>query len=247
MLSFILSKGRGRAVAPDTSRLRVALAASLSNDEDSLEVEAYETFGPSAAIRVRGAGALIEYDGGSHGPGLRPLSVSRIERRGDHLYLMAVCHLSGAPKSFRADRITSIVDPGTGEAFDSLIDWHDSGRFTDLGIFNRCRNDLILLSYLARADGHVCDMELDQIEIFLDHVAVDEGERCPSRTAIETMAFGLAPDWTSASLACSELSGRPDRAQQVWRAVRKIVDADSFLHAREQELVAEVQSALRVA
>jgi hypothetical protein len=247
MLGFILSHGRGRAIAPDTTRITVEIATSPPDEEPPFALDEYEAFGPSAAIQVAGAGALIEYDGGSHGRGLRPLSVSRIERRGDHLYLMAVCHLSGSPKMFREDRIISIVDPGTGEAFTSLLGWHNSRQFTDLGILHHSRNDLILLSYLARSDGRVCDAELDQIELFLDHIAVDIGERCPSRAAIETMAYNLAPDWTSASLACSKLSREPERARRAWRGVRRIVDADGILHASEHELLAEVQSALRVA
>ena len=121
MFGFILSHARGRAIAPDTSRLSLELASNLSNEDPPCTIEEYETFDQLAALHVAGAGALIEYDGGSHGTGLRPLSVSRIERRGDQLYLMAVCHLSGSPRMFRADRIISIVDPGTGEAFTSLL------------------------------------------------------------------------------------------------------------------------------
>lgn len=247
MFELILPSARGRAVAPDTSRILGAIAKGVSDDTaQELSIHEYERPSARASLQVGGSGVLLEYAGGSRGDGLRPLSVARIERHGDELYLFGVCHISGKCQSFRGDRILSIVDPGTGEVYRNIVDWHESGQFADLGMFRRCREDLVLLTYLARADGQVCWAELDQIEMYLDRTATDIGDCCPSRAAIETMAYGLAPEWTAASLACASLRKQPERASRLWRTIRHVVEADGQLHISEQDLVGEVRAGLGI-
>lgn len=73
-----------------------------------------EALPPGLEALGRSKPLFIVYDGGSRGPAPRkvtPLSVS-----GDRLHLFAYCHLSGALKSFRMDRIREVLEPGEGGA-----------------------------------------------------------------------------------------------------------------------------------
>jgi hypothetical protein len=45
----------------------------------------------------------------------REIKPKRIERRGDHLYLVSYCLKTRGPRTFRVDRIESLVDADTGE------------------------------------------------------------------------------------------------------------------------------------
>lgn len=45
----------------------------------------------------------------------REIKPKRIERRGDHLYLVSYCLKARGPRTFRVDRIDSLIDAETGE------------------------------------------------------------------------------------------------------------------------------------
>lgn len=70
----------------------------------------------SAVPRVRTDGRyLIEYVDIEGVITTREVKAKRIERRGEHLYLVSYCLSARAPRTFRVDRVRSMVDADTGE------------------------------------------------------------------------------------------------------------------------------------
>lgn len=58
---------------------------------------------------------LLSYVGSEGEPSERKIKAKRVEMRGDHLYLVAYCLTARGPRTFRVDRIESMVDAETGE------------------------------------------------------------------------------------------------------------------------------------
>ncbi len=58
---------------------------------------------------------LMTYTNADGETGEREIKPKRIERRGEHLYLVSYCLKARGPLTFRVDRIESLVDAETGE------------------------------------------------------------------------------------------------------------------------------------
>lgn len=241
-----LISGRGRAIRPDLTRALGPIASQAVDADGIISIEAFEAEPADAVVSCGGLGLLIEYAGGTRGEGLRPLSVARVERRGSEIYLMAFCHVAGAPRRFKASEIIALTDPATGEVHRSLLDWLEAKPSADLSLLRSYRQDLVLLAFVGRADGQLCDLEIDQIEVFLDRLAIEDGRSCPSRASIDHMARAIAPEWTAAARACGELRNNPRRSQQLWRAIRNVADADRVIDPQEHALLAEIAEHLQL-
>ena len=243
----ILKAGRGRAIPPDQSVVgQREIEPIEDNHVTHLSVDQFENRPPDASYTMCGAGAFLSYRAGTHGEEFRKLSVSRIERRNGQVYLFAYCHVAGGPRLFRADQIIHISDPSTGEIFNEIEDWLRSVEREEFSLLKAFYHDLVLMAYLARADGKVCENEIDRLEIYLDHLSIDNDLHMPGRESIERNIRRLAPEWIAASRACNSIRIQPGRAGKFWRALGALVDADGVLHENEHALLLEVKDALKV-
>ena len=58
---------------------------------------------------------LMTYTDAAGDQSQREVKPKRVEQRGEHLYLVTYCLKARAPRTFRVDRIESLVDSDTGE------------------------------------------------------------------------------------------------------------------------------------
>ncbi|MBI1243785.1 MAG: hypothetical protein GC202_02175 [Alphaproteobacteria bacterium] len=181
----------------------------------------------------------------------REVTVHAVQRRagGDSLYCF--CHAREAVRRFRIDRIRSIYDVDTGEAFAAVsaflaqVDAQSAPR-DGLAPAMLHVADAIQLSspgvhalvFLARCDGWH-DSEVSVVcNFILDHPAgrtdIDIGE-------LERQVRRLDPDERTFLSAIRRLTAADgDSRKRLVRAIRRLVDADGVISAAEGRFVDEL-------
>lgn len=186
----------------------------------------------------------IEYRDSSGGYSARLIRCQRyVESRGTR-YVYAYCHLAGALRQFRVDRITSVSDATTGEV---LGDGSYFARFSseagtpgaDTWGLKRHQKAIVVaglnvLSFLARCDGHYHPLEEEVIERFVCSLYLrKEWESEPPLSAIVGHARRLAPDGAAFFSALNVIGHSRTTTRVVLQAAAAVIEADGFVCADE--------------
>lgn len=161
--------------------------------------------------------------------------------------IRAYCHMRGALRAFRTDRIECVVEYGTGEVheppdtfLDELLTDAEAGGSTPANL-DLCRDGLIVLTFLARCDGKFHENEMEAIA---EYCRVRLGPYAPDQdidAALEE-ARRLYPDADSFLDAAERIIMRDEtHARQLLTASRRLIDADSVRHPNEIDFAWELQ------
>ncbi len=198
-----------------------------------------------AADSISGRNLIIVYTD-SRGQGSERQIVCRsLEQKANGLFLNAICMLRHRSRTFRADRVSEIIDPITGEVHapgltylsDFLPDSVSTSSFRyglSVQEYSALNSALNVLAFMARCDGNWHPLEQDAIEEFVTsywmrseiaaHLDLNEVARHAARLAPDAEVF-----WTS-MMACSR---HLVLGQIICRHISALIDADGFHHPNE--------------
>jgi hypothetical protein len=232
-----------------TLRPTVAPASYMPTipDQDSEEtlVEEAEAAPSWEAQSISGRNIIIIYSDSKGQGSERQVICRKLDVKGGVVYLTALCLLRERVRTFRTDRVSSVIDPVSGEIFepgkDYFLDFdHDSksaSRF-DYGLsvtqFAALNSALNVLAFMARCDGEWHELEADAIEDFVTAFWMREEVRADlDLDAVSKHAARLAPDaetfWTSL-MACQR---HPVLSSILRRHIANVIDADGHHHPVE--------------
>ncbi|MEO3430162.1 hypothetical protein AAFN88_14975 [Pelagibius sp. CAU 1746] len=179
---------------------------------------------------------------------------------GGHYLMRAFCHERKAVRSFRTDRIVSIID------WDGVI-WEPLEYFDDLGIRlplpvgaitapkraeprpgesqrAACADELCILAALSRSDGHLHDYEVERMLDFTADACDRQGLPFEEsdRAALDRYIRKLCPDITAVGECLVRLNRREDSvaSKRLFRAMVAVMDADGVQAPEEVAFITEV-------
>lgn len=173
--------------------------------------------------------------------------------RSDCYWLSSFCHERHAVRCFRGDRISQMIDLGTGEVLETspAISEYLNGIMGD-EVSPRSPTDMLvrdyraglnLLVFLARCDGQAHPSEIDVLLGYLDHVASAPG--IDAEVAKRHIAR-IHPEETVFLRSLKRLQRTdPEELWRVCRTARKLVDADGVLSEAEATFVERLAAADR--
>jgi hypothetical protein len=166
----------------------------------------------------------------------RLVTIRRItDGRDNQKMLQAFCHMRSELRSFRVDRIETLVDVNTGEVFDdaaSIEQWLTKRSPTDLA---PALNGLTVLAFIAAADDHTSDEEIAIMARFASRVAPNVS--IPADFAQRIARFTPDPDAVKTALAAVSKT----HAAAFAEALQDIVDSDRHVHPAEVQAIAFLQ------
>jgi hypothetical protein len=180
----------------------------------------------------------------------RSIAVHRIWRDGPVLYVQGVCQLRHAVRTFRVDRTTELVCLATGEVADDPAAWLKAHAFLDVAVpesdytphaIRLRRDELAILAFLANADGHLDDREVD---VAVDLVMMST-PREVDRDRIARYLKRLSASAIDLEEAVNRVSGDEMRWDILRRSMRRLVDADREWPLAEQLAVEDVEALAR--
>jgi hypothetical protein len=196
------------------------------------------------------ASLYISYVKASGEASQRPITVKKLTgHHGEIEHVIAWCHARAKIRSFRADRITEMWCPETGELFDPRQ------RLADLVQFGavRCEDQVLsaltrLLVFMARCDGSFHLLEQEALADALARYCLRFGGDDNVLLAALEDCRTLAPD-AKDMLAAFRLFARAPTGPQICRFVLdssgKMIDADGRHADEEVAWAVEMSAALK--
>lgn len=210
----------------------------------------------TARAGLSGTQVEIEYLDSRHQASIRRIVCLRLETRAAVHYLSARCLERKAPRTFRVDRITSLIDPATGEIHQPghvwLMQFEDAlvsdapFRYglspTHYADFNA---GLTVLAFIARCDGQWHALEGDAIEAFASAYWIRAEIAAPfDEIAVMRHAARLGPDAESLLDAIARCAANPVLQRIICRHVDAVIDADGYHHPKEIYWARQIREAL---
>jgi hypothetical protein len=225
------------------------------------EDEEFEPRLQAAPIETSGRMLVIEYSDSKGALSCRRITFRRIEHLPStnddgRYYLIGWCHERRALRSFRVDRLLSLMDGRTGEIFEPI----ESGieLLSEAGFVSRSaparaptrsarsllRDGLKILTFLARCDGAAHPSEMEIIADYCRERAAQVGLGVDGSIieGILDEADRLYPD-TDTFLDAAERAFR-DQANGTLliSKARALIIADGLLHEREVQFLRELDA-----
>jgi uncharacterized tellurite resistance protein B-like protein len=143
---------------------------ATSEDEDPLDSEDwdYEYGGDPVNIRVT---LKLNYRDSAGNITERIVDVKECETTGNQGHLIGFCRMRGAIRTFRIDRIISVIDLDTGEVIPALQQWvtdkyKHSATYSIDQLFADSYDTIRLLLYVANLDGRFSKQERELLRQF---------------------------------------------------------------------------------
>lgn len=181
----------------------------------------------------------LKYRDGNGSETHRKVSVRNFDR--NHLGGMFIghCHLRGATRTFRVDRVIECIDIDSGEIVEDLSDYltkryESSPEFTAKKLLDSDYDTLRVLLYVGKADGQFRKAEK---QIYLDVCKQISSDSTLTHESIEEL-IGDVDDMsiTAFKQAIGRLSKKSKETQQiVFDAAEKMLATQKTVHAVEQE------------
>jgi hypothetical protein len=209
------------------------------------------------AEAITGRTFVILYSDSKGQASERQVLCRRLVDNGGTLYLHAYCYARDRIRTFRADRISSIVDSQTGEVHEpgmallrlflpastSAAPFRYGLSPQQYGDFNAALN---VLTFMARCDGEWHPLEREMMQDF----AAAYWLRADIRSALDVdevsrHADRLAPDAETFWVSLQRCADHPILSQIIRRHISAVVDADGMHHRNELYWGSEVDDFLR--
>lgn len=229
-----------------------SIPINVPQGEDEM-AEGGETLG-----YAEGQSFIIEYVDSAGLSSTRRITVFEITQgRAGVPSLMARCHERKATRQFRVDRIRACID-FDGEVHDDVPAFLFDNFGMSLGVATRTskndaaarwleirdfiKPDAVVLSALSHSDGHVHELERQDIEQHLTFVAEHAKGLLsdPEIVAIGRFVERLRPTENAISAALETIARRtPDAIMRLLRAAVAVIDADGRRHPAEIAMLDE--------
>jgi len=217
----------GKKVVPPVPTGRVTVVATI---------EAYEP--PKRRTKVSGSSCFIEYIGADGVDSARVITLKRIDGpSGNPQLIGAHCHTRDAYRSFRIDRIRSMVDCATGEELDPISHCIALQRGGALKVEDKALARIMtIMIFIARCDGEFHALEQEALDDILGRYfrffgGDDAAYECARREAMR-----LAPDGDDVMRAVRWIKRAPmgqELASFVLKGTMAMIDADGRHHDEE--------------
>ena len=167
------------------------------------------------------------------------------------------CHMRNALRTFLASRAVEVTDLATGEVHQDGLAFFRSHPLLRpltadalaimspaLAAVQECRDEIILLSFLAASDGDFADSELDAIVTHVLNAVPDEGV---TDHEVRAKVKAFVPDEGAFVRALRRLCDGTGEPRRLLRSMRRVVDADGEVDPEEVTFVTEIEAELRAA
>jgi hypothetical protein len=211
-------------------------------------LEAYEP--PKRRTKVSGSSCFIEYTGADGVDSMRVITLHRIDGpSGNPQLIGAHCHTRDAYRTFRIDRIRSMVDGATGEELDPVSHCIALQRSGALKVEDRALGNIMtIMTFLARCDGEFHALEQESLDDIIGRYfrffgGDDAAYECARREAMR-----LAPDDSDLLRAVRSIKRNPmakDLAGFVLKGSMAMIDADGVQHNEEVYWAIELGNELK--
>jgi hypothetical protein len=168
--------------------------------------------------------------------------------------LSGICHLRDGFRTFLASRTVEVTDLATGEVSEDGLEYfrhypmlqHLTGdSFATLSPSNlavqSCRDEIILLTFLAASDEDFCKAEEDQIVGYVLDYACDPDVSEPE---VRRRIRDYIPDEQAFDRALARMCRGEGDATALLRAMRRLVEADGEIDSQEIAFVEDIQARL---
>ena len=212
----------------------VSLDASFEDDEmEELEPE----------LDCIGKAYGIVYTDAKGRESNRRITVKSLNNQRSDLLVKAFCHERQAARSFKASRITQVVDLETGEVFDDAADLFSKYLSNDptYETLRTCGPGLQVLTFMARCDDDFHYLEQD---IIMEYVLSKSPENI-DYDAVRSHVYGLYPDSESFERGLILVSKKGEsELTDILHWMRRVVDADGVISEDEFEWLIEAEPLL---
>lgn len=187
----------------------------------------------------------------------RVVTLRNLRHEMDEIRLTAFCHWRSAIRHFMASRVVEATDLATGEIYDDgmeyflrhpLLEGLSTDRLANMSLetlaLQECRDEIIILSFVAAADGDFDIGESDEIVRHVMNRVPEEGLR-ESEVRRRTRYF--VPDERAFEQALSRMCAGGGDARALMRSMRRVIDADGEIDPEEAAFATEVQQRLSAA
>lgn len=188
---------------------------------------------------------VIEYQGD-----LRLITCRRHDIKEGVGYVGAICHSARGYRQFRTDRITSVIDPTTGEVlgdgrFFERFEAESTSGDSNWGLSRSRKATLIaglnVLAFMARCDGRWHPLETEPVENFVTTMWLrKEWDGDPPIDAIVGHARLLAPDADTALRGLKYFTHSRGSMNILRSALIKLIAADGVICEAETEWMIEI-------
>jgi len=187
----------------------------------------------------------------------RTITLRRLTSEIDEVRVWAYCHMRNAMRSFLGSRAVEVTDLATGEVHEDGLGFFRSHPVVkhmtadDLAVMSpgllaiqECRDEIILLSFLAASDGDFDEAETDAIVLHVMN-AVPDPDVLEADVRARVRAF--TPDEIAFDRALGRMCAGAGNAARLVRSMRKVIDADGEIDAEEVAFASEIEGRLRSA
>ena len=187
----------------------------------------------------------------------RCITLQRIQQEIGEVRVVATCHTRNLRRDFLASRILQVTDLTTGEIHDDALTYFShhpmlgmiraeqlARRTAGSLAVQECRDEIVLLSFVAASDGLFHEDEMDAIVLHvMDRVPDPDVEERHVRAGIRSMI----PNEIAFGQSLSRLCKGGGDARSLVRSLRKVVDADRIVASEEAVFVVEIEQELLAA
>lgn len=253
------------ATLPPPPRLPGEEIRALPPADDSEMAATAPSDVPDDVDSFAGLAFSIEYVDAEGQPSHRRVTAQAIEARYGRAYLRAFCHERQAARTFRADRIRSLTDLRDGRTYDDPIAYlrqlagdrvpstaSEAPPDGQDRAFERCRDGIRILMFLARCDGLVHENELGVVSAYCRHRAESErwGVLNYNLSHLLEYADRQFPDFNTFRCCLDRIIDAADTGEHVKMILAHayaIVAADGVLNPKEREFVVSLQELMQEA
>lgn len=217
LLSRLLS---GKRVVPPVPEGRVAIVATIEAHEPA-----------KRRTKVSGSSCYIEYADADGNVSSRQITLRRIDGpAGSPQQIGAHCHVREAYRTFRIDRIQTMIDGATGEVLDPVAHCIALQRGGVLKSEDRALGHIMtIMTFMARCDGDFSALEQEALDDIIGRYfrffgGDDAAYECARREAMR-----LAPDGNDVVRAIRGIKRAPNAKELssfVLKGSMAMIDAD---------------------
>lgn len=191
-----------------------------------------------------GQTTYIEYLDSKKNLSSRRVSIKKVETNDKGIkHLKCYCHERKAFRSFRADRVQSICDIGTGEIIEDKERIQKSlehieffcSQFSVSDTFRKEYPAINILCFLAKCDGNVHASEIAVLKKYLNQVDEDLSE--DENNLIESLAKYYYPDKHLYIKSLKKLEKHTAKLNTIAIMAKELIEADGVTHDKEKEFL----------
>lgn len=205
-----------------------------SKDKDAWEGAFYDVVAQRSAKKT----VRMQYADGNGNATERDIDIRAYEPQGASGLVIAHCHLRGATRTFRFDRMRQVVDMETGEIIPDLQqllndEWKASPEPVLDQLYREHHDVLKILLYMAKADGSVRAAE---IGVIAQHCRTITGDDRITADLVKALlqVVDVVTITTFTRLYNKLRRERPEDAANAAQACRAIVATQKTVHPNEQ-------------